>query len=184
MKAIAILVLTAVIALGVINVKQTDRQIALAQSDTALVEVVHTPESTPSPTATPEPTPAATPVATPVPAPVAKPAPPVIAQASGSCADEIKKYDWPQKTAYDVMMIETGHTGNPRIVNDNPSTGDYSVGCFQINLIGAMRAVRPSEASLKNASVNVAYAYGMWKSQGGFCSTAGWRNTCKKLGLI
>lgn len=182
MKAIAILVLTAVIALGVINVKQTDRQIALAQSDTALVEVVHTPESTPSPTATPEPTPAATPVATPVPAPVAKPAPPVIAQASGSCADEIKKYPWPQKTAYDVMMIES--TNNPGVVNDNPRTGDYSVGCFQINLIGAMRAARPSEASLKIASVNVAYAYGMWKSQGGFCSTAGWRNTCIKLGLI
>lgn len=181
MKAIAILMLTAVIALGVINVKQTDRQIASAQSDTGQLEVVSTPEPTPSPTATPEPTPVATPVPVIAAKPVATPKP-VIAQASGSCAEEIKKYPWPQQQAYNVMMIESGN--NAGIVNDNPRTGDYSVGCFQINLIGAMRAVRPSEASLKNASVNVAYAYGMWKSQGGFCSTAGWRNTCKKLGLI
>lgn len=80
------------------------------------------------------------------------------------------------------MMIESKN--DPLVINDNPSTGDYSVGCFQINLIGEMRNTRPSEESLKSAEVNVAYAYQMWKSQGTFCKTSGWFNTCKKLGYI
>lgn len=94
-------------------------------------------------------------VLTPPPAPVTAPS---------SCASEIKKYDWNQTVAYEVMMVESGN--NHSIVNDNPSTGDYSVGCFQINLYGNLKNTRPSEAWLKVPANNVEYAYQMWSSQG------------------
>jgi len=96
-----------------------------------------------------------------------------------TCSTEIAKYDWPQKQAHAVMMIES--RGVQTVINDNPDTGDYSVGCFQINLIGKMRATRPAEHLLLQAEHNVAYAYKMYKSQGSFCKTSGWYNTCKKL---
>jgi hypothetical protein len=80
------------------------------------------------------------------------------------------------------MMKESGN--NPKTLNDNPATGDYSVGCFQINLLGNLRYTRPSEESLYDPQVNVAYAYKMYVSQGRqFCKTSGWRNSCIKLGL-
>ena len=102
-----------------------------------------------------------------------------VAQPS-SCASEILKYDWNVTQAHAIMNIES--EGDQTIVNDNPRTGDYSVGCFQINLIGNMRNTRPPEEWLKIAANNVQYAYGMYKSQGSFCKTSGWYNTCKKLG--
>lgn len=80
-------------------------------------------------------------------------------------------------------MIEESRN-NPLVINDNPATGDYSVGCFQINLIGNMRATRPAEHLLLQAEHNVAYAYKMYSEQGRtFCKTSGWYNTCKKLGI-
>jgi len=98
------------------------------------------------------------------------------------CTSQLSKYDWPQADAYKIMMKESGNI--PSTVNDNPSTGDYSVGCFQINLIGAMRATRPSEESLKVAENNVAHAYKMYSEQGRtFCKTSGWYNSCKAVGL-
>lgn len=100
----------------------------------------------------------------------------IVTAGSGDCASEIKKYNWNQNVAYNVMMQESGN--NPGVVNNNPATGDYSVGCFQINLYGANARTRPSEAWLKNAANNVSYAYGMWQGQGwgpwGF-------TTCKKV---
>lgn len=103
--------------------------------------------------------------------------------ATGDCNSELGKYDWPQDQAYKVMMKESGN--DPRIINNNPNTGDYSVGCFQINLIGGMRATRPSEESLKVAENNVRYAYQMYSAQGRtFCKVSGWFNTCKKVGLL
>lgn len=80
------------------------------------------------------------------------------------------------------MMIESRN--NPQVINDNPKTGDYSVGCFQINLIGNMRNTRPPESQLLVAEHNVRYAYEMYKAQGTFCKTSGWYNTCKKLKYI
>jgi len=80
------------------------------------------------------------------------------------------------------MTVESQNI--PTVVNDNPNTGDYSVGCFQINLIGEMRNTRPPEEWLKVAENNVQYAYEMYKAQGSFCKTSGWYNTCKKLGYI
>lgn len=102
---------------------------------------------------------------------------------SGSCGKELSKYNWPQNTAYRVMMHESGN--DPTNLNDNPSTRDYSVGCFQINLFGANALSRPSETWLKVASNNVSYAYDMYVGQGRtFCTTGGWINTCKFLGFI
>jgi hypothetical protein len=83
---------------------------------------------------------------------------------SGSCADEITKYDWNHNTALAVARAESGL--NPGALNDNPRTGDYSVGCFQINLYGANARNRPSEATLRVASENVAYAYKIYVGNG------------------
>jgi hypothetical protein len=80
------------------------------------------------------------------------------------------------------MMRESRN--DPLTVNDDPSTGDYSVGCFQINLIGNMRATRPPEEWLKVAENNVSYAYKMYSEQGRtFCKTSGWYNSCRATGV-
>lgn len=101
----------------------------------------------------------------------------------GDCASELAKYDWPQADAYKIMMKESRNT--PTTINDNPNTGDYSIGCFQINLIGNMRNTRPPEDWLKIAENNVAYAYKMYSAQGrSFCKTSGWQNSCIKLGMV
>lgn len=104
-------------------------------------------------------------------------------QPTGDCQSELSKYDWPQDQAHKVMMQES--TNNPQTVNDNPATGDYSVGCFQINLYGANAIKRPSEQWLKDPANNVQYAYQMYVNQGRtFCTTGGWHNTCLKVGLL
>lgn len=105
-----------------------------------------------------------------------------ISGGSGSCAAEIAKYDWNQSAAHAVMMKES--SGQPGILNNNPSTGDYSVGCFQINILGANAVGRPSESELKDAAVNVAFAYRLWSGPRTFCTSGGWLNTCRSLGLV
>lgn len=88
----------------------------------------------------------------------------VPAGGSGSCHAEIAKYDWNHSVATAVMMAESG--GDPGNLNDNPATGDYSVGCFQVNIYGANARSRPSEAALKNAATNVEFAYRIYKGNG------------------
>lgn len=83
---------------------------------------------------------------------------------SGSCAAEIAKYDWNQSTALAVARAESGL--RTWALNDNPATGDYSVGCFQINIYGANARTRPSEAALKDAATNVRFAYGIYVGNG------------------
>jgi hypothetical protein len=96
----------------------------------------------------------------------------------------LSKYDWNQDHAYRILL-EENRSNNPAQVNDNPATGDYSVGCFQINLIGSMRNTRPSEEWLKVAENNVNYAYQMYVSQGRtFCKPSGWYNSCRKAGIL
>ena len=79
-----------------------------------------------------------------------------------------------------VMVQESSR--NPAIHNYNPSTGDDSYGCFQINLAGNNKYSRPSPAELVIADNNVAFAYNLWKSTG-WCSTGGWLNTGYKVGI-
>lgn len=83
---------------------------------------------------------------------------------SGSCAAEILKYDWPQGIALAVASAESGL--RPGIVNNTPSTGDYSVGCFQVNLYGANARTRPSEAELRDAAINVRWSYNNYVANG------------------
>lgn len=106
----------------------------------------------------------------------------VMQNGSGSCYDEIKKYNWNHDIATRVMIKES--SGNPGNLNDNPNTGDYSVGCFQINLLGSNAATRPSEYELKHADVNVAFAYKLYVASGHtFCTQGGWINTCRAIGI-
>lgn len=81
-----------------------------------------------------------------------------------TCASEIQKYDWNKTVAHNVMIAES--SGNHLTVNDNPRTGDYSVGCFQVNLYGRLASTRPSEAWLKIPANNVAYAYQLYAANG------------------
>lgn len=109
-----------------------------------------------------------------------------------TCAGEISKYGWNQTVAINVMNVES--KGNPNILNNNPRTGDYSVGCFQINLMGGnllskyrvattlgytgSATVAELEPWLKNAANNVAVAHKLWLG-------SGWQpwsfTTCKKV---
>lgn len=142
-------------------------------------------ETAPEPVETPTP-----PIQTAV-APEVAPEPVAVVPA-GDCASEVYKYtDWNQKSAYDVMMQESSN--NPDNHNDTPSTGDYSIGCFQINLQGydnlrakyrdstLMGYVGPAtveglEPWLKIAENNVKVAHHMWRSSG----WGPWSNhTCK-----
>jgi hypothetical protein len=116
---------------------------------------------------------------------------PSIASA-GSCSEELKKYGWNQSVAYNVMMVESHN--NPLNLNDNPNTGDYSVGCFQINLLGgnlnskydiAKKLGYPGTLNrtemtnwLWDAENNVAVAHALWQGSG----WGPWSNlTCKKV---
>lgn len=83
---------------------------------------------------------------------------------SGSCAAEILKYDWHQGIALAVASAESGL--RPGIVNNNPGTGDYSVGCFQVNLYGGNARTRPSEAALRDAAENVRWSYNNYVANG------------------
>lgn len=89
---------------------------------------------------------------------------PAASGGSGSCEAEIAKYGWNQSVALAVARAESGL--NPGSLNNNPATGDYSVGCFQVNIYGANAASRPSEAALKNAATNVAFAYKIYVGNG------------------
>lgn len=87
----------------------------------------------------------------------------------------IRTYDWDDELAISIMMAESGC--NPRALNDNPRTKDYSVGLFQINLYGANAKHRPSEEELKDPRTNIEFAYNLYKYYG-FYSQWG---VCRKL---
>lgn len=69
-----------------------------------------------------------------------------------------------------IAMAES--SGNPESVNNTPSTGDYSVGLWQINYYSSLRAERtrmfgPPEG-LTNPAKNAAAAYTLYRNRGGF----------------
>ncbi len=76
----------------------------------------------------------------------------------------VKQYDWDFNIATQIMMAESGC--KTTALNDNPATGDYSVGLFQINLYGSNAKYRPSEAELKDPKTNIEFAYKLYKSSG------------------
>lgn len=77
---------------------------------------------------------------------------------------EVEKYDWDPDTMMRIMKAESGC--NPEALNDNPATGDYSVGLLQINLYGGNAAHRPPEEELLIPKNNIAFAYELFKNGG------------------
>jgi hypothetical protein len=83
------------------------------------------------------------------------------------------------------VLSEENRSNNPTSVNNNPLTGDYSVGCWQVNIIGDLAKERPSEEWLKDPKNNTEWAYNHYVSIGRtFCTTSGWYNSCIKAGLL
>ncbi len=82
---------------------------------------------------------------------------------TGDCS-LVNNYDWPKQTAYAVCMAESH--GIASAINNNPYTGDYSVGLMQINLYGRLRQTRPSEEWLLNPVNNIQYAHQIWRANG------------------
>ena len=78
--------------------------------------------------------------------------------------DEVARYDWDTDIVMNIMNLESGC--NPLALNDNPNTGDYSVGLMQINLYGANANHRPSEEELKIPEKNIEYAYELYQNGG------------------
>lgn len=138
------------------TVQAAQQEPVATAAEQAPVEEVKPAEEPPSVPVTPTPPPA--PVEPPKPAPKPK------TYGSGSCEAEIMKYNWNHSVAIAVAKAESGL--NPGSLNNNPRTGDYSVGCFQINIYGANAKSRPSEAALKNAATNVAFAHKIYSANG------------------
>ena len=100
----------------------------------------------------------------------------------GDCEASIRRIFPASEHARAIRVMIQESSRNPAIHNYNPSTGDDSYGCFQINLAGNNKYSRPSPAELVIADNNVAFAYKLWQSTG-WCSTGGWLNTGIKVGI-
>ena len=96
------------------------------------------------------------------------------------------------ETAFKVVRAESG--GRPTALNPNSKTGDYSLGLFQVNMIGDLGKRRNENylktygdigytgpESLYNPEINARIAYDI--SKGGTKWTNAWTNTSKKLGI-
>jgi Lysozyme like domain len=161
---IVYLVLVAVLVLVGVKLYRDNRNLKLKRTEHSIVKAESMAmEATEKPVAVvePETVEVSEPVVETIVEPVQEPQ---VAQVVGDCASEIAKYDWDYQTAYNVMMAESG--GRYWEVNNTPATGDYSVGCFQVNLYGNNARNRPSEEQLKIPSVNVQWAYNNYVSNG------------------
>jgi murein DD-endopeptidase MepM/ murein hydrolase activator NlpD len=96
------------------------------------------------------------------------------------------------ETAFRVVRAESG--GRPSALNPNAKTGDYSLGLFQVNMIGNLGKRRNEQylkeyagigytgpESLYDPAINARIAYDI--SKGGTKWTNAWTNTSKKLGI-
>ena len=96
------------------------------------------------------------------------------------------------ETAFRVARAESG--GRPGALNPNAKTGDYSLGLFQVNMIGDLGKRRNANylkeyagigytgpESLYDPAINARIAYDISKS--GTKWTDAWVNTSKKLGI-
>lgn len=89
----------------------------------------------------------------------------------------ILKYNWNALIAEEVMFFES--SCNPEAINNSTSTGDYSVGLFQLNLYGNLQKNRPSKKWLLDPAHNVQYAYYLYQIYG-FYPWSVYRDALKK----
>ena len=95
-------------------------------------------------------------------------------------------------TALQVVRAESG--GRPGALNPNSKTGDYSLGLFQVNMIGGLGKARNAKylkqyadigytgpESLYNPAINARIGYDI--SRGGTKWSDAWVNTSKKLNI-
>jgi len=96
------------------------------------------------------------------------------------------------ETAFRVVRAESG--GRPSALNPNAKTGDYSLGLFQVNMIGNLGKARNAQylkeysgigykgpESLYDPAINARIAYDI--SKGGTKWSDAWVNTSKKLNI-
>jgi len=89
-----------------------------------------------------------------------------VAQPAGCNAyrELVSQYGWNVEVMMKIMQAESGCRS--QVVNDNPKTKDFSVGLFQINIFGGNAKHRPSEEELKDAKINIEWAYKIYQEQG------------------
>jgi hypothetical protein len=100
--------------------------------------------------------------------------------AADTCRAAISRY-WPlslRQTAIKISYLESGW--NPNAHDWNPSTGDDSWGCFQVDRYGKLAPVRPSASWLVNPDNNARYAYTLYLES----NWKPWYNSAKKLGIL
>lgn len=78
----------------------------------------------------------------------------------------VEKYDWDTELVMKIMELES--SCRPEVVNNNPKTGDHSIGLMQINLFKDLKHTRPSEEELKDPAQNLEFAYQLYKNRGNY----------------
>ncbi len=63
-----------------------------------------------------------------------------------------------------IIDCESGF--NPKALNDNPRTGDFSVGLTQVNIRGSLAKNRPTKEQLEDPKTNLDFSYELWKKEG------------------
>lgn len=78
----------------------------------------------------------------------------------------VEKYDWDTELVMKIMELES--SCRPEVVNNNPKTGDHSIGLMQINLFKYLKNTRPNEEELKDPAKNLEFAYKLYTSRGNY----------------
>jgi len=92
---------------------------------------------------------------------------------SESVEDKVRRV-FNEEPDFAVKMAKAESSMRAEVINDNPKTGDYSVGVFQINLYKDLAKSRPSVEWLQIPENNIQFAKGLYDS----CKTKtgnGWK---------